>query len=145
MLRCWIKGHKTPYKESWKELRWDSELRSCDAMPNSPADTPNEIVGPNMHRESLENKGESGGGESYNFASCTFSHQNLTLPSGFPSLRGGNSKPLGQIVMGVQGYSQHSSSVRSPELRVCVRGGHLSLLFFLLLTIFSPSWSSKGI
>ena len=28
--------------------------------PNSPADTPNEIVGPNMHRESLENRKKVG-------------------------------------------------------------------------------------
>lgn len=114
-------------------------------MPNSPADTPNEIAGPNMQRKSLENKGERGEEKATILLLVHFLIKTSPCPLVSPLSEEATQSLQGQIVMGVQDYSNHSSSVRSPELCVCVwEGGHLSLLFFLLLTFFLPPEVLKG-
>ena len=88
--------------------------------PNSPADTPNEIVGPNMHRESLENRKKAGGEEATILLLLPFFIKTSPCALVFPLSEEATQSLQGQTGMDVQDYSHPGSSVRSPELCVCV-------------------------
>ena len=108
--------------------------------PNSPADTPNEIVGPNMHRESSENRKKVGEEKATILLLLPFLIKTSPCALVIPVSEEATQSLQGQTVMDVQDYSHPSSSVRSSELCVCVcGGGELSFIppIFSLLT-FSP-------